>query len=1789
MIEKHIFTKSTTLKISVKGDTIFKIRQRVPEIIKVKIGGIAISGGGSDLPVGGATGAVLTKTSPADFAMAWIMPLVPVDWTNTTLNLYTTGNGEFDGDLTVGGYLDVGRQAMIGDYLTVGSYATVGGYLTAEGTLTSTAGTLVLDQGSILYSGGEFIFSHPIQGVAVFPDTTGKYPDYYLSPTNLGGVIWQLLNHASGVSTQHWDTQSQDQYEAFTGEETIRFISTDNGVQFDLSNVLGGVLVDITGAGVGSLPDPLHRDQFIADGGLSNDITFSAANGGISFPLESNKLTFVSGELGYDTANSMMGGSLLYSGSFEVEENLGIGSGNTIGGSGVGFLYMRGNGVTQSLGYDGTKFIFSDLLVAPELSISGTGEFGNHLTLQQSLLYMDASQSAFIYYSPADTFVFSHPIEGVAYFPDQTGKIDEEWFLSTDGTDPLWHQLKYIYGLSVYNPAFSVEEESIVFGESSRLAFYSSDDSVTFSLAGGGTSLTRIDIKNNSILTSTFENIDITDSLNDALDMKAGGIMLRSPSDHSATGRISFQHDFDLPGTASWIHYDATVTTGSRLMTGQDFGIGRELSVNTYRNQIAGTITLYEGSPSSNYGEIRFANNGFSLFPTHSLDLNSITAGSTDEVLTTDSGGNVVWAIAPGAPGGDISPGNIHINPTFDEGDQVPSWVRFGNDNKGTYPHIYFDAEIAGSFILNRNVSLPSLSISGNIITVGNVTSTHTIGAADRLKAVNGVNLNPDSGNLQTYGYLYSSGYILTNHKEDSAWIRCKYQSPHRWETNQPWFFESTVEIDSALTVNGSIENTVGNITASEKSAKIIASNGPVEAQFAVGDEGSFAGKIFAHDGVYSNMQGQRTDSGFYFYTEGDLNAGWIKKGQVSTDLFKFSHGIDLPSAFGVTGDGNAGQVLGTDTAGGLYWVDNASGGGGSPVDTFVIQSVLDTALKFENAAGDDSGGISFSYDGLIVFDDLGLNPATIDASQTAYIDFISGNREWRFPEGLQVGDSTSSEPTMAEIWLKGTQDHKIESHSSGYLQFTGSVKMLGSLAVDGITTMNSKLVMVGSSIETDKSLWIYPAGQEGSGTAENYDEIKFGLPNLSADTPSLRWYPNPDAGDWGHFVFNRDLITGAALGGGSINITDPLVPSSSASLTFEDGVGIDISDDTVITGDLDVTGVLTFGSMVASFDSIATDAINEKTAAHGIEFDNGSTRIKDGALYLNYDNSANAVLYAYEGSPTGASISYDSGNNQWNFSHAFNAGGNYMSMSGWDLHINVDGVAQIPRILFGHSGDPYADSLQYVLASTRFEFSDDVHIIGDLSLTGSLPSHGHVAADVSDFDTEVENNTDVAANTTHRGLTNEHINWTTETVLGLSAGIVTSENDITAKANLKGESMYLNPGGTSPGITNFYFRGAGSDSDGLIYFLHGTAEFTVSKPWNVTGALGATSVKTDTINEKTASAGVTVDGLLIKDGGFPGSGLGGLTDYDVTIGDVVTPDYGIMRIGNSVWGRTSNTAGYNMNGATVIQNIGGPVTGDIEFAIIDSAGFIRFATPKSGVGNATYNPRSMLIAGPAIQDSDIVTVDYWKSQGIFDNLLCDTSGAGADLGVQNNLEVEGQIFIDNIDESTTGAGVTIDGMLIKDSVIGWSAVNKQGSDLADLESAFHGDLSNAGTNSHATIDTHLADDAKHSIDEAIEISLEGTVDERQPYVVPFDMTITGWTMFLDVSGSMAIGVWKDSYANYPPTVADVIVTPSVTTAVKNQATGLSISLTKGDILMFNVNSVTTSGVGTLALTGVRA
>lgn len=98
------------------------------------------------------------------------------------------------------------------------------------------------------------------------------------------------------------------------------------------------------------------------------------------------------------------------------------------------------------------------------------------------------------------------------------------------------------------------------------------------------------------------------------------------------------------------------------------------------------------------------------------------------------------------------------------------------------------------------------------------------------------------------------------------------------------------------------------------------------------------------------------------------------------------------------------------------------------------------------------------------------------------------------------------------------------------------------------------------------------------------------------------------------------------------------------------------------------------------------------------------------------------------------------------------------------------------------------------------------------------------------------------------------------------------------------------------------------------------------------------------------------------------------------------------------------------------------------------------------------------------------------------------------------------------------------------------------------------------------------------------------TTGIKADLVVPYNCTVIGWDILGDASGSIVIDIWNDTYANFPPTVADTITgteKPTLSSAAKNQDVALSswtTTLTRNDILRFNVDSASTVTRVTLSL-----
>ena len=88
--------------------------------------------------------------------------------------------------------------------------------------------------------------------------------------------------------------------------------------------------------------------------------------------------------------------------------------------------------------------------------------------------------------------------------------------------------------------------------------------------------------------------------------------------------------------------------------------------------------------------------------------------------------------------------------------------------------------------------------------------------------------------------------------------------------------------------------------------------------------------------------------------------------------------------------------------------------------------------------------------------------------------------------------------------------------------------------------------------------------------------------------------------------------------------------------------------------------------------------------------------------------------------------------------------------------------------------------------------------------------------------------------------------------------------------------------------------------------------------------------------------------------------------------------------------------------------------------------------------------------------------------------------------------------------------------------------------------------------------------------------------EEKGHVVVDFACVIESVTLLADQSGDIVIDIFKDTYSNFPPTVADTITAsakPTLSSAQKYQdstLTGWTKTIAAGDVLAFNVDSCAT-------------
>jgi hypothetical protein len=98
------------------------------------------------------------------------------------------------------------------------------------------------------------------------------------------------------------------------------------------------------------------------------------------------------------------------------------------------------------------------------------------------------------------------------------------------------------------------------------------------------------------------------------------------------------------------------------------------------------------------------------------------------------------------------------------------------------------------------------------------------------------------------------------------------------------------------------------------------------------------------------------------------------------------------------------------------------------------------------------------------------------------------------------------------------------------------------------------------------------------------------------------------------------------------------------------------------------------------------------------------------------------------------------------------------------------------------------------------------------------------------------------------------------------------------------------------------------------------------------------------------------------------------------------------------------------------------------------------------------------------------------------------------------------------------------------------------------------------------------------------------SIGVKADLLVPFACSIVQVTLLADQAGNVILDIWKNTFANFPPTVANTITAaakPTLSAASKSQnntLVGWTTAITAGDILRLNVDSASTITRLTVAL-----
>ena len=421
---------------------------------------------------------------------------------------------------------------------------------------------------------------------------------------------------------------------------------------------------------------------------------------------------------------------------------------------------------------------------------------------------------------------------------------------------------------------------------------------------------------------------------------------------------------------------------------------------------------------------------------------------------------------------------------------------------------------------------------------------------------------------------------------------------------------------------------------------------------------------------------------------------------------------------------------------------------------------------------------------------------------------------------------------------------------------------------------------------------------------------------------------------------------------------------------------------------------------IVSVGDQLTVDTINETTAAAGVTID--GVLLKDGGIEVNgsaeFNTGAGGLAAFYHSSGAGGiNIAGPS-----DFSSAFLILGNGVTTTPKDIYtINVEGST---------------DSLQIRSGGTSGTLRADFRSDGDFRLYDAAGSAVRASWEATTEALLIDTINEITA---AAGVTIEAVKLIDGTIEIGSTGVTTATEKISVSGPVGIESdsangalslkqlatdskmlRLINTGGVER--WHNYIKSDGNDSYAQrlgfasAKFIwensSGAQIMSLDSSGNVILADGA-SLDVDTINEATAAAGVTIDGVLLKDGGLTATADLNIADATHIYFSGSSGDYGRMGFTDGdpdvfVW--------------EYFQNSG-------------SRNYVEFTSTSEAAGDSLFNI--------GIGGSDVISITNASETSITNNLYVGPSATGAQLAVKTNASETTLL----VDQDANGRSLEVD------------------------------------------------------------------------------------------------------------------------------------------------------------------